>query len=71
MPMIVATIVATSAISRLLTSALLRSGRLKTSAQCLSVNPSQVKLYFPAGLLKENAMMTAIGISRYAIAKPA
>jgi hypothetical protein len=30
----------------------------------LSVNPSQVKLYFPDGLLKEKRMITAIGIRR-------
>jgi hypothetical protein len=63
-PITVEATIATTAISRLLTRASFSSGMVKTFSQCSSVNPTQVKLYFPVGSLNEKTTITAIGISR-------
>ena len=63
--------VASNASFRLVNRASLRSEMPKTFRQWSRVNPTQVWLYLPAGLLNEKKMITAIGISRYAIARPA
>ncbi len=62
-PIAVEITVASSASLRLESRALFSSGMPKALPQWERVNPTQVKLYLPAGSLKEKTRMTTIGIS--------
>jgi hypothetical protein len=63
-PSAVAITLESAAICRLTVTACCTSGELNGCSQLSKVNPCQTMLNFPAGLLKENTITTAIGSRR-------